>query len=73
MGEVRLKKIICYRKGCNNPAKWTVPGNVQIHVCDNCLKYLIMQGLQLEGRVTPIVGPSEFKEEDNVAEDEVGK
>lgn len=60
-----MKKIVCYRRGCNNAAKWTVPGNPTVHLCTRHMRELFpKQVLPQEIKY----GPTEFKdvEEGNV-------
>jgi len=42
-----MRKIICYRRGCNRPAKWTIPGPPPVHVCTQCLKLVFGQSVNI--------------------------
>ena len=60
-----MRKIICYRRGCNNRAQWTIPGQQAVHLCTKHMRELFPNQNITVQRI--LVGPTEFKdvEEDN--------
>ena len=55
-----MRNIVCYKRDCNQPAAWTIPGYPPIHICTNCLRKL--QSGEEPVRLETHVGPTEFKE-----------
>ena len=64
-----MKKIVCYRRGCNHPAKYELPGGDgnSLHVCRQCLLDLYPKAIVIYREPEPRleVGPTEFKELDD--------
>ena len=56
-----MRKITCYRKGCNNRAQWIVPGRQAIHLCTTHMRELLPKRDIVVQQI--VVGPTEFKEE----------
>ena len=56
-----MKKIVCYRRGCNNRAQWTIPGRQTIHLCTKHMRELFPDQEIVAQQI--VVGPTEFKEE----------
>ena len=59
-----VKKIICYRMGCNLPSKWKIPGHPVTYLCTKHMRELfpdkvvnVVEAVQL-----PAIGPTEEKE-----------
>lgn len=64
-----MNKIYCYKRGCNNLARWTIPGHPTTHLCNDCFLELFPdKNIQVQ-RVQQPVGPSELKEDEDVTED----
>jgi len=36
-----MRKIVCYRRGCNNQATWKIPGNPTVYLCTVCMRRLV--------------------------------
>ena len=51
-----MRKIICYRRGCNNRAQWTIPGKA--HLCTTHMRELFPN----RNITVQRVGPTEFKD-----------
>lgn len=60
-----MRKIICYRRGCNNLAEYEIPGTPVLHLCMGCVKKLYPTAVvyKMEPR-RPEFGPDEFKFEE---------
>lgn len=61
-----MKKIICYRRGCNNRAQWTIPGRQPVHLCTTHMRELFPNQNIAVQRIEFVqaVGPTEFKEQE---------
>lgn len=63
-----MKKIVCYRRGCNHQAQYEVPGrNGKLHLCRICLLDLYPDADMASRRME--VGPTEFKIEKDLNAD----
>jgi hypothetical protein len=60
-----MRKIVCYRRGCNNRAQWTIPGRQPVHLCTKHMRELFPNQNITAQQI--VVGPTEFKksEDDN--------
>lgn len=56
-----MRKIICYRRGCSNPAQWVLPGQQAVHLCTTHLRELLPNQNIVVQQI--VVGPTEFKDE----------
>ena len=54
-----MRKIICYKKGCNDRAQWTILGGQIVHLCTTHMRELFPN----QNITVQRVGPTEFKEE----------
>ena len=59
-------KIVCYRRGCNAEATYTVPGSPVIHLCTKHMQELFADKQVIVAPVSKgprqeAVGPTEFK------------
>lgn len=56
-----MKKITCYRRGCNNQAQWVLPGRQSIHLCTEHMRELLPKRDIVVQQI--VVGPTEYKDE----------
>jgi hypothetical protein len=59
-----VRVIICYRRGCNNRAQWTIPGSQLVHLCTTHMRELFPNQNITVQRIEqlPVAGPTEFKD-----------